>query len=35
MYELPTGKQVKEFRLTLTYARDKFEKSNVNRLRVA
>lgn len=35
MYEIPTGKQVKEFHLTLSYAREKFEKSNVNRLRVA
>jgi len=35
MYEIPTGKQIKEFHLTLTYAREKFEKSNVNRLRVA
>jgi len=35
MYELPTGKQTKEFRLTLSYARDQFEKSGVNRLKVA
>ena len=35
MYEIPTGKQIKEFHLTLNYAREKFEKSNVNRLRVA
>jgi ATP-dependent Clp protease ATP-binding subunit ClpX len=35
MYEIPTGKATKEFRLTLGYAKDKFEKSNVNRLRVA
>ena len=35
MYELPTAKATKEFNLTLTYAREKFEKSNVNRLKVA
>ncbi|MFM2207722.1 MAG: hypothetical protein RL213_1697 [Bacteroidota bacterium] len=35
MYEIPTGKATKEFRLTLGYAKDMFEKSNVNRLRVA
>ena len=35
MYELPSGKQVKEFHLTLGYAQEKFDKSNVNRLRVA
>ena len=35
MYELPSGKQVKEFNLTLGYAQEKFEKTNVNRLRVA
>lgn len=35
MYELPTGKQTKEFKVKLSYAQDQFEKSNVNRLRVA
>ncbi|MFM7217621.1 MAG: ATP-dependent Clp protease ATP-binding subunit ClpX [Bacteroidota bacterium] len=35
MYEIPSNKQSKEFTLTLNYAKEKFEKSNVNRLRVA
>ncbi|MFM9052922.1 MAG: ATP-dependent Clp protease ATP-binding subunit ClpX [Bacteroidota bacterium] len=35
MYDLPSSKQTKEFQLTLSYAKEKFEKSNVNRLRVA
>ncbi len=35
MYEIPSGKQLKEFHLSLAYAVEKFENSNVNRLRVA
>lgn len=35
MYEVPTGKNLKDFHLSLSYAKEKFEKSNVNRLRVA
>jgi ATP-dependent Clp protease ATP-binding subunit ClpX len=35
MYELPAGKQVKEFTVTLDYAVDKLSKSNIQQLRVA
>ena len=36
MYELPSqGKSTKEFHLTLTYAKEKFSKVNVNRMKVA
>lgn len=35
MYEIPSGKSGKEFHLTLTYAREKFDRSNVSRLKVA
>lgn len=38
MYELPTKKEeeeIKQFVLTVDYAKDKFEKSGINKLRVA
>jgi hypothetical protein len=38
MFELPshgTGKSTKEFHVTLTYAKEKFAKANINRLKVA
>ncbi len=36
MYELPSqGKSAKDFHVTLTYAKEKFAKANVNRLKVA
>nr|AIA18271.1 ATP-dependent Clp protease, ATP-binding subunit ClpX [uncultured bacterium] len=36
MYELPSqGKAAKEFHLTLTYAKEKFSKVNINRMKVA
>ena len=35
MYDLPAGKQVKEFTVTLDYAIDKLNKSNIQQLRVA
>lgn len=35
MFELPSSKQTKEFSVTLTYAKEKFAKSNVNKLKVA
>ena len=36
MYELPSqGKAAKEFHVTLSYAKEKFAKTNVNRLKVA
>ncbi|MCC7232074.1 MAG: ATP-dependent Clp protease ATP-binding subunit ClpX, partial [Bacteroidia bacterium] len=36
MFELPSGKAgVKEFTVTLNYAKEKFAKSNVNKLKVA
>lgn len=36
MFELPTSKQgIKEFHVTLSYAKEKFAKSNVNKLKVA
>jgi ATP-dependent Clp protease ATP-binding subunit ClpX len=36
MYELPSqGKAAKEFHLTLLYAKEKFSKVNVNRMKVA
>ncbi|CAN5367571.1 ATP-dependent Clp protease ATP-binding subunit ClpX [soil metagenome] len=36
MYELPSqGKAVNEFHLTLTYAKEKFSKVNINRMKVA
>jgi len=35
MYELPAGKSVKEFTVTLDYAIDKLNKSNIQQLRVA
>lgn len=36
MYEMPSqGKSVKEFHLTLPYAKEKFSKVNINRMKVA
>jgi ATP-dependent Clp protease ATP-binding subunit ClpX len=35
MYELPTGKQSSELRITLEYALEKLEKANINKLKVA
>ncbi|HQW00118.1 MAG TPA: ATP-dependent Clp protease ATP-binding subunit ClpX, partial [Bacteroidia bacterium] len=36
MFELPTGKQgIKDFHVNLSYAKEKFAKSNVNKLKVA
>ena len=36
MYELPSqGKAAKEFHLTLIYAKEKFSKVNINRMKVA
>ena len=36
MYELPSqGKAAKEFHLTLSYAKEKFSKVNINRMKVA
>ncbi len=36
MYEMPSqGKSVKEFHLTLLYAKEKFSKVNINRMKVA
>lgn len=36
MYEIPSNKQgIKEFNLTLAYAKEKFSKANINRLKVA
>jgi ATP-dependent Clp protease ATP-binding subunit ClpX len=35
MFEIPSQKDVKEFRLTITYAKDKLKNSNLSKLRVA
>lgn len=35
MYETPSGKSTKELFITLDYARDKFEKSDIKKLKVA
>lgn len=36
MFEVPSNKQgIKEFTLTLAYAKEKFSKANINRLKVA
>ena len=35
MYETPSGKTTKELFITLDYARDKFEKSDIKKLKVA
>ena len=35
MYETPSGKATKELFITLDYARDKFEKSDIKKLKVA
>ncbi|MCC6600758.1 MAG: ATP-dependent Clp protease ATP-binding subunit ClpX [Crocinitomicaceae bacterium] len=35
MYELPSNKDEKEFKITLQYARDKFTKSRINKLKAA
>ena len=35
MYETPSGKSTKELYITLDYARDKFEKSDIKKLKVA
>lgn len=35
MYETPSGKSSKELEITLDYARDKFEKSDLKKLKVA
>jgi ATP-dependent Clp protease ATP-binding subunit ClpX len=35
MYETPSGKTGKELYITLDYAKDKFEKSDLTKLKVA
>ncbi len=35
MFELPSDNKVKNFRLTLSYAKNKFEKTNIAKLKVA
>jgi ATP-dependent Clp protease ATP-binding subunit ClpX len=35
MYEVPSAKNEKEFEVTLDYAREKFKKASINKLRVA
>ncbi len=35
MFDLPSDKQIKEFKITLRYAKDKLKKSSVNKLKVA
>ena len=35
MYETPSGKTGKELYITLNYAKDKFEKSDLKKLKVA
>ena len=35
MYEVPSAKNEKEFEVTIAYAREKFKKASINKLRVA
>lgn len=35
MYELPSDSKVKDFKITLSYAKDKLKRSSVNKLKVA
>ena len=35
MFDLPSDKQIKEFKITLRYAKDKLKKSSVNKLKAA
>lgn len=35
MFDIPSDKQIKEFKITLRYAKEKMKKANVNKLKVA
>ena len=35
MYDMPSAKDIKEFKITLGYAKKQFEKSSLNQLKVA
>ena len=35
MFELPSDDSIKEFKVTLSYAREKFSKSKISTLKVA
>lgn len=35
MFEIPSGKNIKEYEVTLAYAHEKLEKSNISKLKVA
>jgi ATP-dependent Clp protease ATP-binding subunit ClpX len=35
MFDLPSEEEIKEFKITLAYAEEKFSKSKLNKLRAA